>query len=43
MIACQMSMGIMGITRDELWDDITYGGVAAYLGNASDSKITLFI
>ncbi len=42
-IACQMSMGIMGITKEELTDDIEYGGVAAYLGDASDSKVTLFI
>ena len=43
MVACEMSMGIMGIKQDELLDDIEYGGVATYLGDASDSKITLFI
>ena len=43
MIACKMSMGVMGIHEDELVDDIEYGGVATYLGDSSDSKLTLFI
>jgi peroxiredoxin family protein len=43
MVACEMSMGVMGIKREELIDGLEYGGVAAYLGDASDSKITLFI
>ena len=43
MIACQMSMGIMGVTKDELFKDLEYGGVATYLGDAGDSKVTLFI
>ncbi len=43
LVACQMSMGIMGITKDELIDDIEYGGVGAYLGDAGDSRLTLFI
>jgi peroxiredoxin family protein len=42
-IACQMSMGLMGITKDELIDDIDYGGVATYLADATDSRLTLFI
>ncbi len=43
LVACQMSMGIMGISKDELLDDIEYGGVGAYLGDAGDSRMTLFI
>lgn len=43
MVACQMSMGVMGITQEELIDGIEYGGVATYLGDATDSKITLYI
>jgi peroxiredoxin family protein len=43
MVACEMSMDIMGIKKNELLDGIEYGGVATYLGDASDSKITLFI
>lgn len=43
MVACQMSMGIMGIRKEELRDGLQYGGVATYLGDATDSKLTLFI
>ncbi len=43
MVACQMSMDIMGIREDELIDGIEYGGVATYLADAADSRITLFI
>ncbi|MDH5671224.1 MAG: DsrE/DsrF/DrsH-like family protein [Myxococcales bacterium] len=43
MVACQMSMGVMGIEKEELIDGIDYGGVATYLGDGTDSKITLFI
>lgn len=43
MVACQMSMGVMGIKREELIDGLEYGGVATYLGDATDSKITLYI
>jgi len=43
MVACEMSMGVMGVTRAELLDNIEYGGVAAYLGDATKSKVTLFI
>lgn len=42
-IACQMSMEVMGIRKEELVDGIDVGGVAAYLGDAADSKVTLFI
>ena len=43
LVACQMSMGVMGIKEAELLDDIAYGGVATYMEDASDSKVTLFI
>jgi peroxiredoxin family protein len=43
LLACQMSMGVMGIQKDELIDGLEYGGVGAYLGDATDSKLTLFI
>lgn len=43
MIACQMAMDVMGVTADELLDGIEFGGVATYLGEAIDSKVTLFI
>ena len=43
MIACQMSMGVMGIVREELIDGIEYGGVATCIESASHSGITLYI
>ena len=43
MVGCQMSMEVMGITREELIDGLDYGGVTTYLTDASDSKLTLFI
>jgi len=41
--ACQMSMDVMAITKEELIDDIAYCGVAGFLGDADRSRITLFI
>jgi len=43
MVACNMSMDLMGITEDELIDGIDLGGVATYLGEAQDSNVNLFI
>ncbi|WP_214848118.1 CoA-disulfide reductase [Exiguobacterium sp. s193] len=43
MIACTMSMDIMGIKKEELLDDIDYGGVASYLGATDDANLNLFI
>ena len=43
LIACQMTMGIMGISKEELQDGLDYGGVVTYLADAGDSRITLFI
>ena len=43
IIACQMAMEVMGIHKEELIDGIDYGGVATYLADARDSKVTLFV
>lgn len=42
-IACQMSMDVMGITREELLDNVTVGGVATYMNRAEASGVNLFI
>ncbi|MFT4223590.1 FAD-dependent oxidoreductase [Dysgonomonas sp.] len=42
-IACSMSMDVMGIKKEELLDDITIGGVAAYLDRAENANVNLFI
>jgi len=43
LIACQMSMDVMGIQEAELIDGVEIGGVAAFLGEAGESGTTLFI
>jgi len=43
IIACSMSMDVMGIKKEELMDTITIGGVAAYLDRAEDANVNLFI
>ena len=43
LIACQMSMDVMGIRKEELIDGVELGGVAAFLGEAAESGTTLFI
>ena len=43
MIACQMSMDIMGISAEELLDGVEIGGVATYMAAAAKSGVNLFI
>ena len=43
MIACTMSMDVMGITREELIDGVDFAGVATYLGEADEANVNLFI
>lgn len=42
-VACNMSMDIMGIKKEELIDGVTIGGVASFLGSAEESDMNLFI
>ncbi|MCI6211831.1 FAD-dependent oxidoreductase [Bacteroides heparinolyticus] len=42
-IACQMSMDMMGIQREELLDEVTVGGVATYMERADKANVNLFI
>jgi len=43
LMACTMSMDVMGVSKEELIDGLEYGGVAAYMADASQSRVTLFI
>ncbi|MVO99906.1 DsrE/DsrF/DrsH-like family protein [Paenibacillus lutrae] len=43
LVACTMTMDLLGLQEEELIDDIEYAGVAAYLGDASQAKVNLFI
>jgi len=43
IIACTMSMDVMGIKAEELIEGVELGGVGAYLGDAEESNVNLFI
>ncbi|KKM19723.1 hypothetical protein LCGC14_1652760 [marine sediment metagenome] len=43
IIACQMSMDLMGIKKEDLIDGVEVGGVAAFLSDSYKSNTTLFI
>lgn len=43
LVACTMSMDVMGIRPEELIDGVELAGVASYLGDAENSNVNLFI
>jgi len=45
IIACEMTMEIMGVKKEDLRQDLIddYGAVGTYINEARESKITLFI
>ncbi len=43
LVACQMSMDIMGIKKEELIDGVELGGVSSFLGSGEQSDMSLFI
>lgn len=43
LVACDMSMRVMGIKGEELREGVEFGGVATYLQDAADSRVTLFV
>lgn len=43
IVACQMSMDIMGIHQEELIDGVELGGVATFIGSGEKSDMSLFI
>lgn len=43
IVACQMSMDIMGIHKEELIDGVELGGVATFIGSGEKSDMSLFI
>ena len=43
LVACQMSMDIMGIRKEELIDGVELGGVSTFLGSGEKSDMSLFI
>lgn len=43
IVACQMSMDIVGIRKEELIDGVELGGVSTFLGSGEQSDMSLFI
>jgi peroxiredoxin family protein len=43
IVACQMSMDVMGIKQEDLLDGIEFGGVATMLNDSFGSNTTLFV
>lgn len=43
IVACTMSMDVMGITQEELIEGVNLGGVGYYLGEAEGANVNLFI
>jgi peroxiredoxin family protein len=43
ILACQMSMDLMGIKKEELLDGVEVAGVATFVASSDESNATLFI
>ena len=43
LVGCQMSMDLMGVAREELYEGVEIGGVATYLEAAGGAQANLFI
>jgi len=43
LVACAMSMDLMGIKSEEFIDGVAEGGVAMYLDRAGEGNVNLFI
>ncbi len=43
LVACTMTMDLLGLKEEELLNGIEYAGVAAYLAEAEDGHVNLFI
>ncbi len=43
LVSCTMTMDLLGLQKDELLDGVQYAGVAAYLADAENGSVNLFI
>ncbi|UII56804.1 DsrE/DsrF/DrsH-like family protein [Cytobacillus spongiae] len=43
LVACQMTVDLLGLKPEEIMDGVEYAGVAAYLADASEGNVNLFI
>jgi peroxiredoxin family protein len=43
LIACTMTMDVMGIQKEDIIDNVEFGGAATWMDAATDAQINLFI
>jgi len=43
LIACQMTMDVMGVKQSDMIDGVEFGGAATWLDAAADAQVNLFI
>jgi peroxiredoxin family protein len=43
LVACTMTMDLLGLQKEELIDGLEYAGVGAYLADAEEGNVNLFI
>ncbi len=43
LIACQMTMDVMGVKQSDVIDGVEFGGAAMWMDEATDAQINLFI
>ena len=43
LVSCTMTMDLLGLQKEELLDGVQYAGVAAYLADAENGAVNLFI
>lgn len=43
LVSCTMTMDLLGLQEEELLDGVQYAGVAAYLADAENGQVNLFI
>ncbi|MDX8367421.1 DsrE/DsrF/DrsH-like family protein [Cytobacillus sp. Hm23] len=43
LVACQMTVDLLGLKKEEIIDGVEFAGVGAYLADAEDGNVNLFI
>ncbi|MEK6697466.1 MAG: DsrE/DsrF/DrsH-like family protein [Nitrospirota bacterium] len=43
LIACQMTMDVLGIKQEDIIDGVEFGGAATFMDIAADAQISLFV
>jgi peroxiredoxin family protein len=43
LVACQMTVDLLGLKHEEIMEGVEFAGVAAYLGDAENGNVNLFI